>query len=205
MELAIKVTHANRTVNVYYDPEPPNPRKEWDNGTIMVHWHRRYDLGDKQVEPCTAEELKEEYLERGDPILAILPLYLYDHSGLSVSTDAFSCMWDSGQVGWVFTTESKAKEMGWDTIEKPEYEEYIKREVKSYNDCLTGQVFGYEVVGKDGDVLESCWGFVGDMEGCLSEGKAAAEGSEDPAVAREVEELQARDTYASVPLLIRKI
>lgn len=203
MQLAHEVTHANKRVKVYFDPDPPNPRKEWNNGTIMVHWHRRYDLGDKQVEPCTAEELKEEYAERGDPVLAIQPLYLYDHSGLSVSTGGFSCSFDSGQVGWVFITRSKAEEMGWiDELQKEQpptfWEERIKGEVKSYDDYLTGQVFGYEVVGRDGDTLGSCWGFVGDMEDCLSEGKYYAESVEDPAVALEVEELQTRATYAGV-------
>lgn len=29
----------------------------------------------------------------------VLPVYLYDHSGLAVSLSPFSCPWDSGQVG----------------------------------------------------------------------------------------------------------
>jgi len=32
----------------------------------------------------------------------ILPLYLYDHGGITMSTGAFSCPWDSGQVGWIY-------------------------------------------------------------------------------------------------------
>jgi len=195
MELAKKIEHANRVVKVYFDPEPLNPRKEWDNGTIMVHWHSRYDLGDKKIERMTSEGLQEQYKEEGDPILIIQPLYLYDHSGLSVSTGGFHCSFDSGQVGWVIITQSKKDEMG---FSDSQLVDVIKGEVKDYDSYLTGQVFGYEVEGRDGDTLESCWGFVGDMEDCLSEGKSAAERSEDPAVAREVEELQARATYASV-------
>lgn len=199
MQLAKQVEHAGKSVKVFYDPDPLNPRKEWDNGTIMLHWHPRYDLGDKKVERCTADEVREEYLDRGDPVLCILPLYLYDHSGLSVSTGGFSCRFDSGQVGWVIITQSKKEEMGFpDNYTTEMYEEVIKQDVKTYDDYLTGQVFGYEVEGRDGDTLDSCWGFVGDMEDCLSEGKSAAEGCEDPAVAREVEELQARATYAGV-------
>ena len=33
-----------------------------------------------------------------------LPLYLFDHSGITMNTSGFSCPWDSGQVGWIFCT-----------------------------------------------------------------------------------------------------
>lgn len=199
MNLAKEVKHAGKSVKVFYDPDPLNPRKEYDNATIMLHWHRRYDLGDKRIERMSKEEVEAQYEEEGDPILAILPLYLYDHSGLSISTGGFSCRFDSGQVGYVYITKSKADEMGWDLNNPPNWEDIIKGEVKTYDDYLTGQVFGYEVVGRDGETLESCWGFIGDIDDCLSEGKSAAEGCEDPADARDAEELAGRATYAGVP------
>lgn len=182
MNIVEEFTHADRKIAIYYDPEPFNPRKEWDNSTIIVHWHRRYDLGDEHIQPMTMEEITAEYRDKGDPILAILPLYLYDHSGLSISTEGFSCRFDSGQVGWVFITESKRKVMGFpDDYTEEQYEEIIRQDVKTYDDYLTGQVYGYEVVGKEGDHLGSCWGYVGDLEGCKVDAKAAAEVSVDPA------------------------
>lgn len=196
MNLAHKEEHAGKVIKVYFDPEPLNPRKVWDNATIMVHWHSRYDLGDKRINRCTADELREVY-RNNDPILAIFPLNLYDHSGLSVSIGGYTCAWDSGQVGWIIITCSKARKMGWDLTNPPNWEEIIKSEVKTYDDYLTGQVFGYEIIGRDDNILESCWGFIGDMKDCLSEGKMTAESCEDPAVAREAEELQLRATYAT--------
>lgn len=203
MDCIDKFTHANRTVKVYLDPDPLNPRKEWDNGTIMLHWHRRYDLGDKRIDHMSAEEVIAQYAEDNDPVLAILPLNLYDHSGLSVSTGSYSCGFDSGQVGWVIITESKAKEMGWvDELQKEQpltfWEERITCDVKTYDDYLTGQVYGYEVLGKDGDHLESCWGYVGCKDDCISDAKSAAEYSVDPGIERDAEELESRVTYASV-------
>lgn len=193
MNLAHKEEHAGKVVKVYFDPDPTHPRKDWDNGTIMIHWHPRYDLGDKRVERCTADEVREEYQDRGDPVLAILPLYLYDHSGLSVSTGAFTCMWDSGQVGWVIITQSKSDEMGFPKEYTTEmYEDVIKAEVKTYDDYLTGQVFGYVVEGREGDELEACWGYVGDQEGCLSDGKRVAEDVTDPAIERAAKEEKVR-------------
>ncbi len=37
----------------------------------------------------------------------ILPLYLYDHGGITMSTGPFSCRWDSGQVGWIYAEKKK--------------------------------------------------------------------------------------------------
>jgi len=100
---------------------PRNPR-EWDNLGTMICWHSRYSLGDehnyktpqdfyfamaeeimgdtRKVEEMTEEEIKDFVLESDE--LVILPLYLYDHSGITMNTTGFSCPWDSGQVGWIY-------------------------------------------------------------------------------------------------------
>lgn len=185
--------HANRTVQVCFDPDPLNPRTEYDNATTMVHWHRRYDLGDKRIERASADDLRRDQRHAGDPIVEIRPLYLMDHSGLSVSTAPYNCHWDSGQVGWVYITASQAAELG--DPNPDELLRIIAGEVETYDRYLTGQVFGFVIVGADGETLESVWGFDDQYE-CMREGKLAAEVTRDPAVERAVEELQARATYA---------
>lgn len=40
----------------------------------------------------------------------VLPVYLMDHSGLSISTSDFNDRWDSGLVGWIYVEREKAKE-----------------------------------------------------------------------------------------------
>lgn len=45
--------------------------------------------------------------------VAILPLYLYDHSGLAMSTNDFGDRWDSGCVGFIYMDKNTAmKELG---------------------------------------------------------------------------------------------
>ena len=82
---------------VEQDDHPLNPRLEFDNHCRMVCWHRRYRLGDPHdfAEPADFQRAMhgKRHLE--------LPLYLYDHSGLTIATTPFSCPWDSGQVGWI--------------------------------------------------------------------------------------------------------
>jgi len=100
-----------------------------------------------------------------------LPLYLYDHSGITMSTGAFTCSWDSGQVGFIyvrrdevereFTSEYPAH--GHDTLEK-HIEAILRREVEMYDQYLTGDVYGFVLVDEHGEEVDSdlsCWGFYG--------------------------------------------
>lgn len=196
MESIRTFEHAGRTVSLYADPDPMSPR-EWDNLCHMICWHRRYDLGDETTSQCDESDLRERLC--GTEVLAILPLYLYDHSGLTINTTGFSCRWDSGQVGWAYITRAQAVKMGCvgDEWTREKLEESIRGEVETYDQYLRGEVYGYEVTGQDGEHLDSCWGFFG-LEDCESEGKSAAAASIDPAVEREVSFLQNRPTYAAL-------
>jgi hypothetical protein len=92
----------------------------------------------------------------------ILPLYLYDHSGLTMSTSAFSCPWDSGQVGVIYMDLAKIVEH-WGEVEDPikTATDCLVSEVKEYDQYLTGDVYGYIIEDEDGEDLDSCWGFYG--------------------------------------------
>ena len=134
----------------------------------------------------------EEQAEKARELYYIQPLYLYDHSGISISSGRFSCPWDSGQVGVQYVSKAKAhKEWGTHetelasegyTDEQGVYhpaqykkgrpltdEDYYKRmdaEVKDYDAYLTGDCWGFIIEDESGEVLESCWGFLGDSDYC---------------------------------------
>jgi len=176
---------ADMTVKIYRDEDAESPR-EWDNLGTMVCWHRRYHLGDEitwkyitgRPHFGSPDEFRE-WLETSEGKGAIvLPLYLYDHSGITMSTGPFSCPWDSGQVGWIYATrETIRKEYSAKRITKKlrtKVVEVLQGEVKTYDEFLTGQVYGYVVEDAEGNDLDSCWGFFG-MEYCKEEGRRAAE------------------------------
>jgi hypothetical protein len=51
--------------------------------------------------------------------------------------------------------------------------EYLKNEVETYDQFLTGDVYGYRVFKVENgeeEELDSCWGFYGEDE-CIDEGK----------------------------------
>lgn len=122
----------NFLLEILSDDDPLNPRSEWDNVCTMLCWHSRYNLGDSygssnrqsrfeswpdhyknpdyltgQMTKQAIEEMGERYPDGFGPGI-VRPLYLYNHSGLSISMSPFSCPWDSGQVGWIYCSFEKA-------------------------------------------------------------------------------------------------
>lgn len=184
-----------KTVKIYLDPEPINPQED-GAPTEILHWHPRYDLGTR-IDPSNETEIREDAEEKGDPILAALPVSLYDHSGISMRVGAYRSF-DSGQVGWAVIRRSSALYYGFDldsdTCEETLLEA-IRVDVEMFDAYLTGQVFGFVVEGAAGDNLDSCWGFF-DVNDCEEQGIYAAKGCNDPAVDLEAEALQSRATLA---------
>lgn len=123
----------------------------------MVCWARRYRLGHEQPQ-CEPSEYKW-------PKGAVrLPLYLYDHSGLAMNTTGFSCPWDSGQVGYIFATTARLKElMGWKRLTKKRRlraAALLRGEVERYSLYLQGEVYSLLL---EYATDEDCYGaFLGD-------------------------------------------
>ena len=96
---------------------------------------------------------------------AVLPLYLYDHSGITINTTGFSCTWDSGQIGWIYASHEDIKkeygEVTPETIQKAE--NLMRSEVKEYDYYLTDQCYGFRLF-ENGEETDSCWGFLGDLK-----------------------------------------
>lgn len=173
MEIEKTYKKGNKELRVIREESPESPR-EWDNVGTMVCFHNRYNLGDKtnlnQDSFNSWEELKE-YLVEELKAEVILPLRLYDHSGISISCGTeypFNDRWDSGCVGFIYVTKDKLNEEG---INKEDAEKRLKGEVETYDQYLNGDIYGFQLVeltnckccSHNGEVeLDSCWGFYGD-------------------------------------------
>lgn len=188
--------HVNRRVQIHIDLDPINPLEAFDTAVTLAYWGNRYTFGNKHIQRQTKKELLES--QQHDPILAILPLYAYVHSEVSVSTSPYSCHWDSGQAGWAYITQSGSDLIGYQGYSKDQLEEVIQAEVKFFDAYLNGRVYGFQILGLNGDVLDSCWGFLDDLEGCIYDAKLAAESTSDPCIEKMAEELAERATYAGV-------
>lgn len=171
-------------VTIDYDEYPGDTPRDWDNLGIMVCWHSRYNLGDSHdyADPQAfihdlsglyqdehTDYLTEDQLERcgriADENNVILPLYLYDHSGITMNTSGFYCPWDSGQVGYIYiSNEAIRKEYEVKRI-SPQLREkvikYLTGEVETYDQFIRGDVYCYCIEDADGEHLDSCCGFYG--------------------------------------------
>lgn len=163
-------------ITIKQDTEPDNPR-DWSNVGKMICFHRRHNLGDKHDYNSNDyngwDEIEEQLIKDFNNDI-ILPIYMYEHSGATINTTGFNCPWDSGQVGWVIVNRPMMRAcMGWRVITEARKEkllEILRQEVSTYNQFLSGNVWGYEIT-KDGEHVNSCWGITDD-EYCLNEAKS---------------------------------
>lgn len=165
-------------IEIFQDESPESPRT-WDNIGTMVCFHGRYDLGDKHYyrheDYDGWEEMKQAIIEN-ENVHTILPLYLYDHSGITMNTTGFSCGWDSGQVGWIFVSKDKVKKEG---LDESKVADYLVGEVETYDQYLTGDVYRFVVSEvstcnhghEHMTQADSCGGFYGE-DSCMEEAES---------------------------------
>ena len=122
------------------------------------------DIKDTIVDVALPFLKNSELLDTLNDYSVILPLYLYDHSGITMNTSGFSCPWDSGQVGWIYADYNMIKkeygEVTPETLERAKA--LLESEVEEYDYYLTGQCYGYKLYEGDAEI-DSCWGFLGSI------------------------------------------
>lgn len=157
-----------KTLKVVQDSCGNSPR-EWYNLGTMVCFHNRYDLGDKHSYDADDysgwEEMEKAILKEEGRGTIILPLYLYDHSGITMRTSPFGCRWDSGQVGFILANKKTIlSEFGKKIVTKKLRERVsgiLEGEVETYTQYLEGEIYGFQIVDEEGEVVDSCYGFYG--------------------------------------------
>lgn len=162
--------HKDFSIEVTHTDCCENPR-EWASSTLVTA-HHRYTFGGEQlteygVKNYYAESIEEAFqrhlLDQGLTQRDIIAhnVYLYDHSGLALSTGPFSCSWDSGPLGFIYETrENIRKEFGIKRI-SPKLEQQIldrlRDEIQLLEHWANGSVYGFTIP----DLDESLCGFYG--------------------------------------------
>jgi hypothetical protein len=122
-------TKDDQRVVILYDEDAENPREWYSDRSTLVTKHRRYKLGDREPLSDT------EYGERcNDEKLVVLPVYMYEHSSIALSTGPFSCPWDSGQLGFIYAKIEEGQK-------HEDVAKQLEQEVKIYGAFLGGEVF----------------------------------------------------------------
>lgn len=191
------------TMDIDICPESP---REWDNvATIVSNASKNsdWDISDEGWRMETEEFAKflHKKLDKKCPEIKGLkdidhivncgnaknyivckPIYMYNHSGQTISLSPFGCRWDSGRCGYIFVFKERilkdferATEDNWRDIA----DEIIQSEIDVYDYYIRGEVYGYcleeghTIECKDlvtgaiwtsikYETVDSCCGFYGD-------------------------------------------
>ena len=199
-KFAITTTDRRKLRLVIDRDEHPNDPRSWDNLGTMLCWDRYYRLGDCNTNRETEEQIMEicrkygksdeeidemtftekvQFILNQDEICG-LPLWLYDHSGISISTRR-GCQWDSSFVGLIFVEKDYylpqmclKDETNW----KEQAKKTLESEIKTYNDFFEGNVYQWTIyepivvirqtmdgkelsrwINEEGEIVDSMCGF----------------------------------------------
>lgn len=181
---AIKLSET-RYLKIHHDSDGGRFMNDDDGqiATIVYKGGSRYNLGDKPNRfdgDCNNHEdamyayFKGEYGYSPSQVeknVLWLPVYAYVHGSATISTDSSiaTCPWDSGRSGFVYTTKEKIRNVRGckNVTEKIKAWElaFLRGHVEHFNDLLQGKVYGFKVVDENDEHVDSCWGFVGDLNG----------------------------------------
>ena len=152
----------------------------WDEEkrqAVYDYWFGHGTGTNKELNYHASRKLKERIQGEFDKQFISLPIYLYDHGSLTISTGSFSCPWDSGQLGLIYVSKEKVRqEYGIKHVSKAWEDKirgYLDQEVQVYDQYLTGDVWGYRIFeGPEGvdpeeeiealEEVDSLWGIYGE-------------------------------------------
>lgn len=164
-------SYKDHIIHIAQDTDAESPR-EWGGVGTMVCFHKRYRLGDTDAPRLSPSDFEgwedmERHLYEHENAALVLPLYLYDHGGLSMRTTPFDCRWDSGQIGFIYAAKERAAAEG--VVDLSDLRRRLEGEVVAYNTYLMGEVYYFSVEGERCE--ESCGGFYG-INDAIIEAKA---------------------------------
>ena len=146
------------------------------NEDVYDLWVENYSKKNPRME--YQDYLMEIFLKKN----LVIPVSCYEHGGITISASGRRAGWDSfdsGQLGFVYVShedikkEYNVKRLTKNVLERAE--KTLRSEVETYDDYLTGNVYGYIIEDENDEQLDSCWGFLGDYKYCLEEAKSAAD------------------------------
>lgn len=156
-----------KTLKIVKDENPETPRS-WDNLSQMIFFGKHKSYGDDhKVDNLIYhnwDALQKAIAEDLD-VAVVKPIYLYSHSGETISTKPFSCRWDSGQIGFAIVKKQAIREEYSIKRVTQKYidlaEKILKAEVETLDQYVSGDVYGFELLDENDNVDDSCWGFYG--------------------------------------------
>jgi hypothetical protein len=167
-------------IDVVQDEDANSP-DYWENDeAFVVYDHRQFSVSRDGFVPRDIFD----HISSGKKLYDghyVFVLYAYIHSGVALSVGNHNfpdARWDVSSTGFVLVKRQKGM---YDREKAFKLAEAITEE---WNQYLSGDVYGYKVYDMtgceeddddEGELVESCWGFYGEPEYCMTEGVSMAE------------------------------
>jgi len=160
-------------IEIYYDTYPSDPRDYSKLWTMLCN-HRIYDLWDEKLPEYwesfwdnfmmyidvqynitnkDPEDMTEKDYEKIDKFISneiiYYPLYLYDHSGISMSIWDYKDKIDSWQVGYIYCSKDDIR--SWNNIKTvrkhhvDDAKRLLEKEVETYDKYLIWEIYEYRI------------------------------------------------------------
>lgn len=180
MECFETIEYRGYEIGIWQDYDYPDDPRDWSNLGKMLCYHPDYKLGDQNIKEvvdwdlCDSwDDVKKQLIELFDPLI-ILPLKIYDHSGITISVDIHSYpyndCWDSSFVGFVLVPkEDVRKEWKVKRISKKLKQKVLDNvlaEVETYDKYVRGEIYGFNI-----EDLDECIGGYFDYDYMIQEAK----------------------------------
>lgn len=162
-------------LHIQQDEYAENPRTFCDHDTVFAAFGSHSQVGDR-INEKDPEEFWNSLVQKYAPTdkfltveqcqnrlylyLVSLPVWGYSHSGLTISCGErvypYNDQWDSGLLGWIVFPKPDYWGADW----RKRAFEVMRAEVEEVDMWLRGEVYGYTLY-KNGEEIDSCWGFYG--------------------------------------------
>lgn len=151
-------------IEIVQDECGENPRDSSDPLGTIFYWHRQYRLGGKRDINAThaypdsdPAEVVRGLADGGE----VLPLYCRDQDCALQTRLGTRAAWP--HVGYIYCPKDKIRAEYGDLSanSRTTARRVLEAEVAEMSAYLTGEVYGWRVVGPDGSTVDSCWGYYG--------------------------------------------
>ena len=178
------ILYKDCAIKIYQDEDTQNPDEWGDNNLFLVGFHRDFTVENILVSEdiCRAvlegdikkRDDDDDYIRESAKELTkqyhVFGLEAYIHGGVALSLSREGNFpdrrWDVSQLGAVFVSKKETKS-------RVKARKLALGLIETWNDYLSGNVYGFITETKIGNDVGSCWGFYGDYNksGMIEEAK----------------------------------
>lgn len=142
-----------------------NPMKDWDHvpDIMLIHRYRGLATLDDDPRDYSLREISKRYARDGG---LALPVYAYDHSGVSFSVSdgyPYNDPWDAGIAGIAYVSPEKARATWGETLTPRELREKCRDSIKSLvalmNAVAANECYFVTWYDTECNPVDSCGGF----------------------------------------------